>query len=73
MPIYEFRCDSCNKKFDRLCRMGENDGAVCPNCGGKASRIFSTFYSMSASSGGSSARQGSSCSGCTSSNCATCG
>ena len=34
MPIYEYACQSCNKKFDQLVRRmsGEHE-AKCPECG----------------------------------------
>ena len=35
MPIYEFECKKCKKKFDDLCSF-ENIGIViCPTCGAK--------------------------------------
>lgn len=45
MPIYEYRCHSCKKKFSVLTlRVGERAAAVCPKCGGRAAdRLLSRF------------------------------
>ena len=42
MPIYEYDCNKCNKRFEHLQRSDEK--AVCPNCGSKSStKVFSVF------------------------------
>jgi putative FmdB family regulatory protein len=33
MPIYEFECLSCGKRFDRLQKMSDPDPTECPVCG----------------------------------------
>lgn len=33
MPIYEFECLSCGKRFDRLQKMSDPDPSECPTCG----------------------------------------
>ena len=33
MPIYEFECLSCGKRFDRLQKMSDPDPTDCPVCG----------------------------------------
>lgn len=45
MPIYEYKCDSCGNKFEKLVRRPEeSDGLECPSCGERhLSREFSTF------------------------------
>lgn len=32
MPIYEYRCQDCGTKFEKLVRRQE-EGVVCPACG----------------------------------------
>lgn len=32
MPIYEFGCESCGHRFDRLQRMNDPDPESCPAC-----------------------------------------
>jgi len=45
MPIYEYRCLACNKKFSTLIGMtAEPDEERCPNCGdAKTQRLVSRF------------------------------
>lgn len=33
MPIYEFRCQSCGHRFERLQKISEPDPERCPECG----------------------------------------
>lgn len=33
MPIYEFECLSCGKRFDRLQKLSDPDPTDCPTCG----------------------------------------
>ena len=32
MPIYEYRCESCSHKLEKLQRMSEGDLLDCPEC-----------------------------------------
>jgi len=34
MPIYEYRCDDCDKKFETLV-LRKSDAVQCPVCGGE--------------------------------------
>lgn len=45
MPIYEYRCKECNKKFSRLVGMLQMDDPMeCPQCGATdAQRLISRF------------------------------
>jgi putative FmdB family regulatory protein len=51
MPIYEFRCSSCDKVFERLCFASDKEESMeCPSCGKKgAERLLSSFCSRSSS------------------------
>jgi len=75
VPIYEYVCPKCELKFELLRPMSQRDEAVsCPNCKGKAKRVPSSFACFSKDDGGSaSSVGGSSCSGCSSTDCSTCG
>jgi putative FmdB family regulatory protein len=43
MPIYEYICARCSRKFDLLVRSGR-EKARCPHCGArKARKQFSVF------------------------------
>jgi putative FmdB family regulatory protein len=33
MPIYEFECNACGTRFDRLQKLSDSDPANCPDCG----------------------------------------
>ncbi len=46
MPLYEFRCDKCRKKFSFQASVSEYEKKrpACPKCKSrKVSRIFSSF------------------------------
>lgn len=79
MPIYEYICPRCRIRFEKLqplSRSGEDTD--CPKCKSRSGRAISKFVSRAGSdmsmldhvpSGGG----GSSCGGCSSTNCSTCG
>ncbi|MCK4777851.1 MAG: zinc ribbon domain-containing protein [Actinomycetia bacterium] len=69
MPIYEFVCKKCKYKFEELVFSSEVK-VNCPECkNSKIKKLISTFSSKS-SDGRNMA--GSSCSGCTSTDCSGC-
>ena len=44
MPIYEYRCDDCGTKFEKLVRRSDSDAIQCPSCGEKhLTQQLSTF------------------------------
>lgn len=47
MPVYEFSCEDCGKKFDIVATLAEKEAGLnpaCPNCGGgKVRQIFGRF------------------------------
>ncbi len=62
MPIYEYKCEKCGYKFEKLVKSSERDNnQKCPKCGNNnTKKIFSAFSCGSDSVGSSSA---SSCGG----------
>jgi putative FmdB family regulatory protein len=34
MPLYEYRCDSCEHQFEVIQRFSDDPIAICPSCGG---------------------------------------
>jgi putative FmdB family regulatory protein len=56
MPIYEYNCDKCQSKFEKLVKNVANaDNAVCPNCGSMhTSRALSVFAALSSQAGAKS-------------------
>ena len=47
MPIYEYKCESCGTKFEKLVRRNAEAAELgCPSCGDKhLNQEFSTFAS----------------------------
>ena len=45
MPIYEYKCESCETKFEKLVRASANPAELsCPSCGQQhLSQQYSTF------------------------------
>lgn len=70
MPIYEFRCPKCSKRFERLCALGETGSSLrCPDCGeANPERVMSGFAAKGTEKGGSPG-----CGTCSSNSCSTCG
>jgi putative FmdB family regulatory protein len=73
MPIYEYVCLDCHKKFDALRSMSEADAAIrCKNCQSEhTSRAISLF---AAHSGGRVvAGTDNTCNTCSTHHCSSCG
>ncbi len=78
MPVYEYYCDHCDKRFEALRPMSQSEAPMaCPRCAAPdARRMISTFAAISREGGGSRlvASSGpSGCGSCTGGSCATCG
>jgi putative FmdB family regulatory protein len=75
MPIFEYLCDDCGNKFERLVRRPGVDEVLCPSCGqGHLEQQHSTFAAHS--NGHASADRGAAAfdqgmGGCPSGMCAT--
>ena len=56
MPIYEYSCDDCGTKFEKLVRRTADAGAVeCPSCGEKHLTQEMSTFAAQVGSGGKSA------------------
>jgi putative FmdB family regulatory protein len=43
MPLYEFECESCRKRFERIQKFSDPTPDVCPTCGkGPVRKLFSS-------------------------------
>jgi len=76
MPLYEYYCQTCGSRFERLRPMSRADEAVtCPQGHPGAQRVLSLFASFSKGAEGNTTPLGGSsgCAACTSSSCAACG
>ena len=51
MPIYEYLCDDCGTRFEKLVR--RDDPVLCPSCG--ESHLTTQFSTFSARANGKSA------------------
>ncbi len=66
MPIYEYRCQRCNSKFEKLVLGAAGppaDGITCPHCGGSQVQFEFSAFAVVGSEGEKSAssRGGSAC------------
>jgi putative FmdB family regulatory protein len=52
MPIYEFGCRTCRRKFEKIVTKGGRtpQAAPCPRCGKRAARVASRFAVAGATS-----------------------
>lgn len=73
MPIYEYKCESCENRFELLTTISRADEAVCPKCGSdRVRRLVSTFASRFSGSDGSSSSSSGGCAGCSATSCRSC-
>ena len=40
MPVYEYQCDDCTLRFEKMQRFSEDPIRTCPNCGGPVHRVI---------------------------------
>ncbi len=76
MPLYEYVCDSCGCKFERLRSVAAADQACeCPTChSALAHRVLSRFATLrgGGNGNGDSSSSSGSCASCSASSCAHC-
>ena len=46
MPIYEYRCETCDERFEELVRRPD-DTVACPQCGGGSAAALPDYSRMS--------------------------
>ena len=42
MPLYEYLCDACGHRFERIQKFSDPLVAVCPKCGGAVHKLMSS-------------------------------
>ena len=42
MPLYEYQCDACNHRFERIQKFSDPPVEVCPACGGSVRKLISS-------------------------------
>jgi putative FmdB family regulatory protein len=55
MPIFEYKCQDCSQRFEELVLNSKQAKPDCPQCGGEAERLISTFAAKSSGDGASNA------------------
>jgi len=75
MPVYEYQCKDCGKKFEALRPMSKADAAIpCKHCSGKrTTRMMSRFAAHSGGKAVAGTGGGGGCAGCSGGSCASCG
>ena len=41
MPLYEYQCESCGRRFEEMQRVGDPPLETCAECGGKLRKLLS--------------------------------
>jgi putative FmdB family regulatory protein len=42
MPLYEYQCDACEERFERIQKFSDPPVEVCPSCGGTVKKLLSS-------------------------------
>ena len=42
MPMYEYKCESCDNQFELRQKFSDPPATVCPQCGGHVSKLISS-------------------------------
>jgi putative FmdB family regulatory protein len=71
MPLYEFLCRACGRRFEALVRLGKEDGVRCEACESPEVRKLVSAFGIGGGAGRLKESSGS-CSSCHSHSCSTC-
>ena len=42
MPLYEYQCDACGHRFERIQKFSDDLESTCPECGGSVRKLLSS-------------------------------
>jgi putative FmdB family regulatory protein len=42
MPLYEYQCESCQKRFEKIQKFSDPLVETCPSCGGRVNKLLSS-------------------------------
>jgi putative FmdB family regulatory protein len=42
MPLYEYQCESCSTRFERIQKFADPPIETCPSCGGPVRKLLSS-------------------------------
>ncbi len=74
MPLYEYKCEDCDVRFEALRGMSQSDWPIaCPQCGQEHTHRAMSLFATQGSGGTPTGSRGASCSACSGGSCATCG
>jgi putative FmdB family regulatory protein len=51
MPLYEYECQACHRRLEKIQKFSDSELTVCPHCGGKLERTI-TAAAFSFAGGG---------------------
>ena len=49
MPLFEYECEKCGKKFEKLIFSNDTEKVTCPNCGSTETKKLLSFFSSKSS------------------------
>jgi putative FmdB family regulatory protein len=42
MPLYEYKCEACENRFEKIVKFSDPPIETCPECGGKVVKLLSS-------------------------------
>ena len=42
MPLYEYQCEACHTRFEKIQKFSDPPIETCPSCGGRVNKLFSS-------------------------------
>lgn len=42
MPLYEYQCEACTQRFERIQKFSDPPVETCPSCGGRVRKLLSS-------------------------------
>jgi putative FmdB family regulatory protein len=42
MPLYEYKCEACGNRFEKIQKFSDPPVDACPKCGGKVEKLLSS-------------------------------
>jgi putative FmdB family regulatory protein len=42
MPLYEYECDACGRRFERIQKFSDPPVEICPTCGGSVHKLIAS-------------------------------
>jgi putative FmdB family regulatory protein len=42
MPLYEYKCEACDNRFEKIVKFSDPPVETCPKCGGRVEKLLSS-------------------------------